>query len=144
MLILTEENLAYNLDRIPEEDVDVRYCVLDCSKQREMDFYWLPLVFLESFNAPAVVLDIGPYQAQMPLDWSILVCDDTYSDLEVMPLTQLNDRGFHAIVFNPLEHMVPQTFEVNIMVQNPNPASVVLFKKILLFIMVLNNSQKKL
>ena len=114
MLILTEENLAYNLDRIPEGDVDIRYCVLDCSKQREMDFYWLPLVFLESFNAPAVVLDVGPYQVHMPLDWSILVCDDTYSDLEVMPLTQLNDRGFHAIVFNPLEHMVPQTFEVNI------------------------------
>lgn len=79
-----------------------------------MDFYWLPLIFLESFNAPAVVLDIGPYQLQMPLDWSILVCDDNYSDLEVMPLTQLNDRGFHAITFNPLEHMVPLTYEVNI------------------------------
>jgi len=114
MLILTEENKSFNLDRIPDEDVDARYCVLDCSNQREMDFYWLPLVFLESFNAPAVVLDIGPHQVHMPLDWSILVCDDTYSDLEVMPLTQLNDRGFHAIVFNPLEHMVPLTYEVNI------------------------------
>ena len=114
MLILTEENLSYNLDRIPDEVDDVRYCVLDCSNQRETDFYWLPLIFLESFNAPAVVLDIGPYQVQMPLDWSILVCDDNYSDLEVMPLTQLNDRGFHAITFNPLEHMVPVSYEVNI------------------------------
>ena len=50
----------------------------------------------------------------MPLDWSILVCDDNYSDMEVMPLTQLNDRGFHAIVFNPLEHMVPLSYEVTI------------------------------
>ena len=114
MLILTEENLSYNLDRIPDEVDDVRYCVLDCSSQRETDFYWLPLIFLESFNAPAVVLDIGPYQVQMPLDWSILVCDDNYSDMEVMPLTQLNDRGFHAITFNPLEHMVPVSYEVNI------------------------------
>jgi len=114
MLILTEENLSYNLDRIPDEVDDVRYCVLDCSSQRETDFYWLPLIFLESFNAPAVVLDIGPYQVQMPLDWSVLVCDDNYSDLEVMPLTQLNDRGFHAITFNPLEHMVPVSYEVNI------------------------------
>ena len=114
MLILTEENISYNLDRIPDEVDDVRYCVLDCSSQRETDFYWLPLIFLESFNAPAVVLDIGPYQVQMPLDWSILVCDDNYSDLEVMPLTQLNDSGFHAITFNPLEHMVPISYEVNI------------------------------
>lgn len=58
MLILTEENLSYNLDRIPDEVDDVRYCVLDCSSQRETDFYWLPLIFLESFNAPAVVLDM--------------------------------------------------------------------------------------
>ena len=114
MLILTEENKSYNLDCIPDEVEDIRYCVLDCSNSADMDFYWLPLIFLESFNAPAVVLDIGPYQLQMPLDWSILVCDDNYSDMEVMPLTQLNDRGFHAITFNPLEHMVPVSYEVNI------------------------------
>lgn len=111
---MTEENQSFNLDCIPEENVDVRYCVLDCSDPKDIDFYWLPLIFLESFNAPAVVLDIGPYQIQMPLDWSILVCDDNYSDMEVMPLTQLNDRGFHAITFNPLEHMVPLSYEVTI------------------------------
>lgn len=88
--------------------------MLDCSDPKDIDFYWLPLIFLESFNAPAVVLNVGPYQFQMPLDWSILVCDDNYSDMEVMPLTQLNDRGFHAIVFNPLEHMVPLSYEVTI------------------------------
>ena len=114
MLILTEENKSYNLDCIPDQVEDIRYCVLDCSNAADMDFYWLPLIFLESFNAPAVVLDIGPFQLQMPLDWSILVCDDNYSDMEVMPLTQLNDRGFHTITFNPLEHMVPVSYEVNI------------------------------
>lgn len=31
-----------------------------------------------------------------------------------MPLTQLNDRGFHSITFNPLEHMVPLPYEVTI------------------------------
>lgn len=111
---MTEENQSFNLDCVPEENVDVRYCVLDCSNPKDIDFYWLPLIFLESFNAPAVVLDIGPYQIQMPLDWSILVCDDNYSDMEVMPLTQLNDRGFHAITFNPLAHMVPVSYEVTI------------------------------
>lgn len=50
----------------------------------------------------------------MPLDWSIIVCDDEYTDLEIMPLTSLNDRGFHTLVFNPLKHMVPKPYEVNI------------------------------
>ena len=114
MLILTEENKSYDLNSIPDQVEDIRYCVLDCSNPSDIDFYWLPLIFLESFNAPAVVLDIGPYQVQMPLDWSILVCDDNYSDMEVMPLTQLNDRGFHAITFNPLKDMVPVSYEINI------------------------------
>ena len=114
MLILTEENKSYNLDCIPDEVEDVRYCVLDCSDTSNIDYYWLPLIFLESFNAPAVVLDIGPYKVQMPLDWSILVCDDQYSDLEVMPLTSLNDRGFYTITFNPLRHMVPVPYEITI------------------------------
>lgn len=50
----------------------------------------------------------------MPLDWSILVCDNDYSDLEIMPLTSLNDRGFCTMVFNPLRHMVPRPKEVTI------------------------------
>jgi len=31
-----------------------------------------------------------------------------------MPLTSLNDRGFHTMVYNPLRHMVPKPHEVNI------------------------------
>lgn len=115
MLILKEDNTTFNLDCVPDElEDEVRYCVWDCSNAKHTDFYWLPLIFLESFSSPAVVLEIGPYRTQMPLDWSILVCDEEFSDIEVMPLTSLNDRGFHTIVFNPLKHMVPQTFEVTI------------------------------
>lgn len=112
--ILTVENASYDLDRIPDEVSDLRYCVLDYSDPKNADYYFIPLIFLESFYAPAVVLSIGDYTIQMPLDWSILVCDDDYSDLEVMPLTSLNDRGFHTMVFNPLRHMVPRPKEINI------------------------------
>lgn len=59
-------------------------------------------------------MDIGHWKIQLPLDWSILVCDEYYSDIEVMPLEDLNDRGFHTMVFNPLKHMVPKPYEVNI------------------------------
>lgn len=88
--------------------------MFDISDQLNPDYYFIPLIFLESFYAPAVVLEIGPHRVQMPLDWSILVCDENYSDMEIMPLTALNDRGFHTIVYNPLKHMVPVPYEVNI------------------------------
>lgn len=114
MRILTTENLAYDLDRVPESSEDIRYCVFDYSDPDNADYYFIPLIFLESFHCPAVVLEIGEYKIQMPLDWSILVCDEDYSDLEIMPLTSLNDRGFHTMVFNPFKHMVPKPLEVNI------------------------------
>jgi hypothetical protein len=39
----------------------------------------------------------------MPLDWCIAVgCSESGSDLEVLPLTSLNERGFEAFLFNPL------------------------------------------
>lgn len=114
MKILTNNNTAYDLDKIPNESEDIRYCVLDYSDSKNPDYFFIPLIFLESFYAPAVVLSIGDYIIKMPLDWSILVCDNQYSDLEVMPLTSLNDRGFHTMVFNPLRHMVPTPHEINI------------------------------
>ena len=114
MYILTPDNSTYNLDKVPNEVEDVRYCVLDYADPKNPDYFFIPLLFLESFYSPAVVLEIGNYKIQMPLDWSILVCDEDYSDLEIIPLTSLNDRGFHTMVFNPLRHMVPKAYEVNI------------------------------
>ena len=114
MRILTLDNAPYDLDHLPEQVDDIRFAILDNSDPANPDYHYIPLIFLESFNAPAVVLNIGKFTVQMPLDWSILVCDEDYSDLEIMPLTSLNDRGFHTMVFNPLRHMVPRPQEINI------------------------------
>ncbi len=114
MRILTTENRSYDLNKIPDAVEDIRYCVFDYSDTKNSDYFFIPLIFLESYNSPAVSLNIGEYNVQVPLDWSVLVCDDSYSDLEIMPITSLNDRGFHTMVFNPLKHMVPRPHEVTI------------------------------
>jgi hypothetical protein len=63
----------------------------------------MPLIFLESFNSPAMVLRIGDDEIAMPIDWSIAVGDSSSAcDIEILPLTSLNDRGFEAFCFNPL------------------------------------------
>jgi len=104
MQILTLDNKTFSLNNLPEEvDENTRFAVLDNSNPAEPDFFFMPLIFLESFNAPAMVLRIGDDEIAMPLDWSIAVGDSSSSsDIEILPLTSLNDRGFEALCFNPL------------------------------------------
>jgi len=104
MQILTLDNNSFDLNNLPDEiEEDLRFAVLDNSDSLNPDFFFIPLIFLESFNSPAMVLKIDNYEITMPLDWSIAVGDSTSAcDIEILPLTSLNDRGFEAFCFNPL------------------------------------------
>ena len=104
MLILTLDNKTFDLSKMPDEvEDDIRFSVLDNNDPSNPDFFFMPLIFLESFNSPAMVMNIGGKEIIMPIDWSIAVADsDCGTDIEVMPLTSLNDRGFEAFLFNPL------------------------------------------
>ena len=104
MKILTLNNRSFDLNELPEEvDEDTRFSVLDNSNPNDPDFYFMPLIFLESFNSPAILLNIGGNEVQMPLDWCMVVGDkESGLDPEVLPLTSINERGFDALIFNPL------------------------------------------
>lgn len=104
MKILTLKNRSFNLNELPNEvDDDTRFSVLDNSNPNEPDFFFMPLIFLESFNSPAIVLKVGGYEVQMPLDWCMVVGDtECGMDPEVLPLTSINERGFDAFIFNPI------------------------------------------
>lgn len=104
MKILTLQNIAFDLNDLPEEvSEDLRFSVLDNSNPAEPDYFFMPLIFLESFNAPAIVLRIAGHEVQMPLDWCVVVGDKECGlDPEVLPLTSINERGFEALLFNPI------------------------------------------
>ena len=116
MRILTLENECFLLNNLPEQiEEDVRFSVLDNSDPKNPDFFFVPLIFLESFSSPAMVLEIGGKEITMPLDWSILVGDgESGLDLEVLPLTSLNDRGFEAFIYNPLSSFKVDFLEIKI------------------------------
>jgi hypothetical protein len=104
MRILTLENQCFLLDRLPEEvDDDLRFSVLDNSDPKNPDFFFVPMIFLESFSSPAMVLRIGNNEITMPVDWHMAVgCSESGTDIEILPLTSINNRGFEAFLFNPL------------------------------------------
>lgn len=114
MKILTENNTSYDINQIPEASNDLRYCVLDYSDTNNVDYFFLPLVFLESFNSPCVDLRIGRYNIQMPLDWSVIVGDVNSGDLEIMPLIYLNDKDFDVFAFNPISGYMPSFIKLEI------------------------------
>ena len=115
MRILTLDNTSYEMDQIPDEIDEVRFCVLDNSDPKEPDYFFIPLIFLESFNSPALVLRIGKHTVRMPVDWQLLIGEPDFGDLEVIPLSALNDRGFKAFQFNPITSFRPSFLDVEIL-----------------------------
>ena len=79
MHILSLENKAFSLTNLPDElEDDVRFAILDNSDPKEPDFFFIPLIFLESFSAPAMVMEINGHEIMMPVDWSIAVGDSSW------------------------------------------------------------------
>jgi hypothetical protein len=109
-----ETNQHYDLEQLPEEIDELMFAILDNSTPSNVDFHYIPLIFLESFNSPAVVLKIGDKQVKMPVDWQILIGESEHGDLETLPLTSLNDRGFSAFEYNPLTSYAPSFLPVEI------------------------------
>jgi hypothetical protein len=114
MNILLLENTKFNLENLPEEVDDVRFAILDNSNPQNVDYHYIPLIFLESFNSPALVLRIGDTIVKMPVDWQILIGEPDMGDLETLPLTSINDRGFKAFEFNPLSSFRPSFQDIEI------------------------------
>jgi hypothetical protein len=115
MQLLTLENKTFLMDQVPDKvDEDMRFAVLDNTDTSNPDFFFVPLIYLESFSAPSAVLQIGKNKIQMPLDWYVLLGDPECGDLEIVPLTSLNDRSFHAFCFNPISDSMPTYQEIRI------------------------------
>lgn len=108
------ENKAFDLSMLPEKVDDFYFCVLNAITEKNIDHYFNPLVFLESYSYPAVVLKIGKFVINMPLDWNIIMTDEEFSDVEVVPLTSIVKRDFKALVYNPLEYKLPTAENIEV------------------------------
>jgi len=115
MRIHTLENKSYEINELPETIEDIRFAVFDNSNPKDADYFFIPLIFLESFTSPALLLDIGGHKLKMPIDWCLLIGEEETGDLEAIPLTSINDRSFKAFSFNSLTGYKADFLSVEVM-----------------------------
>ena len=113
MRILTLENTAFEMNEIPDEVDDLRFSILDNSDPSNPDYFFIPLIFLESFNSPALVLNIAGHVIRLPVDWKILTGEEDVGDLEMIDVSSLNERGFKAFSFNPISSYMPEYLPIS-------------------------------
>jgi hypothetical protein len=113
-ILTLDENKAFDLNHLPDEVDDMRFAILDNSNPQAPDYFYIPLIFLESFTSPAIVLRVGEESIKMPMDWYILIGEPDMGDLEMLALTSINDRGFKAFQFNPRTSFSPTFLDIEI------------------------------
>jgi len=102
MKIHTLDDTAYELNELPEKINDMQFAIFDNSNPKDADYFFVPLIFLESFTSPALVLKIADKVIKMPMDWNVLIGEEETGDLEAIPLTSINNRNFKVFEFNAL------------------------------------------
>ena len=114
MRVLTIDNSTFDIDEIPDLVDDIRFCVLEIMAADDVDYFFKPLLFLESFNDLKVELKIGIHRIYIPSKWSIICGDKEFGEVEVLPVKQINDREFDAFVFNPVKGFRPTFDELEV------------------------------
>lgn len=114
MRLLTENNTPFLMNNIPMDDINLYYNVLDYNDPKNIDYYFVPLIYIETFTAPAAELKIGDYTLMMPLDWNILVGDKHLGEMEIVNIVHLNHGNFEVFCFNPVTGYRPEFLNVKI------------------------------
>ena len=114
MKILTNENKVFDTDTLTGTISNLNYCILDVSTPKDIDFFFVPMVFLESFNSAAVVLKIAEFEISVPIDWYLMVGESEVNDLEMIPVRDINVRGFTTPIMNPLDGFMPRYEKVEL------------------------------
>ena len=114
MKIHTLNDTAYELNELPEVIEDIHFAIFDNSNPKDADYFFTPLIFLESFTSPAIVLKIDSKVIKMPMDWHLLIGEQDSGNLEAIPLTSINDRDFKAFSFNSLSSYMADFLPVEV------------------------------
>lgn len=103
MKILTLEEQQLELADIGDEIPVTQFATIDLDNED----YGVDIVFPRLNSVwdnigSALVCDIGGNDVLLPLSWYIFIGVEDQAEIELVPVTDLNARNFHAIVTNPI------------------------------------------
>lgn len=114
MRILTPDNTTFTMEEIPNYNADLMYGVMDYSNKDDVDYYFLPLIFLDSYPRAGANLRIGDHNVVVPLDWSLVIIDRESAIVETMEIKSINDREFDALCVNPISGFTPSFLPITV------------------------------
>lgn len=119
MRIHTINDTCYELNSLPDQIDDLRFAILDNSNPNEPDFRFIPLIYLENFSSPALVLKIADRKIKMPIEcltthWQVVIGEEEVGDLEALPLTSISSRDFNVFQFNSRSSFLPSFLPIEI------------------------------
>lgn len=110
MMVLTEDNKPVNVTTV--SGGEVHFGVLDFSKPKTPDYMWKPLVFIDTFVAPGVDLEIGDFRVTLPFRWSIMIGHGDQVDL--ISIEDLIGNTHNIFAFNPMTSYMPRVMECRV------------------------------
>lgn len=115
MLVLTPENLPFDMASIVEDAPDELYCALNLSDISDSDYFFYNILNTVTFTAMTAELQIGDMIVQVPINWQILLGDEDTGMMEMSSIEDLLSLTEpHAFVYNPLTSLYPKFLPVSI------------------------------
>lgn len=121
MKILTSDDNSFDINNVGGTfNEELTFSILDYSDPSDIDYFNLPLIFLENYERPSVDLQIGEHRLQIPLDWSVVIVDKHSGVVETIELKSINGREFDVWCLNPISGFAPEFLPIKIMNVFPN------------------------
>lgn len=115
MLVLTPENVPFDMATITEYAPDEMYGSLNLSDLSDTDYFFHHILNTVTFTAMTAELQIGDMVTQVPINWQILLGDEETGMMEMSSVEDLLSLTEpHAFVYNPITSLYPRFLPVKI------------------------------
>lgn len=115
MNILTPENVPFNVNMVGDVAPEEMYCTLDLMDMSNTDYFFHDLMYMVTFLATSVELEIGNYTVEVPLNTQLLMGDEETGMMEMIAVDDiLTVKEPHLYCINPLKSKYPFYLPVKI------------------------------
>lgn len=115
MLVLTPENVPFDMATITEYAPDEMYSTLNLEDLTDSDYFFHHILNMVNFTAMTAKLKIGDMTTEVPINWQILLGDEETGMMEMSSIEDLLSlKKPHAFVYNPISSLYPKFLPITV------------------------------